>query len=113
LQLCFQAEPLADIELALVDAAHQVADRLDAEAAILKRGDQLEALEMRLAVERDATLDDRLRQDALGLIEANRPARDLRDAREIVDRVLGRRSVVAARVGFHGGCCHGYVQHDD
>ena len=99
LHLLLDAEPLGEVDLAAIDPLHQVADRVDPQAAILELGDQLEPLDVLLAVVGDAAADLGVHERAARLIEPDRAARDPRCRGELVDRqfarvvgAIGRRS---------------------
>jgi len=57
LHLLLDAQPLGEIHLAAVDAGEEIADGVDAEPPVLELGDELEPLDVRGAVERDAPAD--------------------------------------------------------
>src|SRR3990167_3240980 len=57
LHLLSDAEPLREVDLAAIDTLEEIANRIDSQTAVLQLGDQLEPLEMRLAVVRDAAAD--------------------------------------------------------
>ncbi len=109
-------EPLGDVDLAAVDAPHELANRVDLEAAILELGDELQALPVRLLIERDAADELRGRKQSLRLVEANGATRYARERREVVDgeRVGLRRREVAVVIvvrGALGGFVHASCGH--
>src|SRR5262249_33354755 len=106
LHLLLDAEPLGEVDLAAIDALHQIADSVDAQAAVLELSDQLEPFDVMLAVIRDASSNLWIHQRAARLIEPDRPTRDERRRGKLVDRELVggldvSRSIghAAARVG--------------
>jgi hypothetical protein len=84
-QPLLEAQPLAEVEVAALDAAHQVTDGADAQPAVLQHADGLEAVHVRGPVEGGAPADLGGHQRTLRLIEADGAARHARVGGQLVD----------------------------
>jgi hypothetical protein len=97
LELRLQPEPLAHIHLATIDAGEQLPDGVDPQPPILELGDELEPLQVGVAVVRHPPPDGGRVERPLRLVVADRPARDAGDRGEVVDGVLLRLGLLRSR----------------
>ena len=97
LELRLQPEPLAHVHLAPVDASEQLPDGIDPKPPILELGDELEPLQVSVAVVRHPPPDGGWVERPLRLVVADRPARHAGDRGEVVDGVLLRFGLLRSR----------------
>jgi len=97
LHLLLDAQPLGEIHLAAVDAGEEIADGVDAKPPVLKLCDELQPLDVGLAVKGHATPYLGRHQGTARLVEADRAAGHAGCGRELVDRVAARLGGVGRR----------------